>query len=95
MYKEYKRQDVQMLNILSISEYYGMQTIEKDVIALAKESEENLKILKDFMYSYVGTYVDYVNQREHLAILLQSGKLTQEQYESTIDNIKVSKDSQI
>ena len=24
MYKEYKRQDVQMLNILSISEYYGM-----------------------------------------------------------------------
>lgn len=93
MYKEYKRQDVQMLNILSISEYYGMQTIEKDVIALAKESEENLKILKDFMYSYVGTYVDYVNQREHLAILLQSGKLTQEQYESAIDNIKVSKDA--
>ena len=38
MYKEYKRQDVQMLNILAISEYYGMKTIEKDVEALAKES---------------------------------------------------------
>ena len=93
MYKEYKRQDVQMLNILAISEYYGMKTIEKDVEALAKESEENLKILKDFMYSYVGTYVNYVNQREHLSIQYQSGKLTQEQYNKAVDNIKADKNA--
>lgn len=93
MYKEYKRQDVQMLNILAISEYYGMKTIEKDVEVLAKESEENLKILKDFMYSYVGTYVNYVNQREHLSIQYQSGKLTQEQYNKAVDNIKADKNA--
>mgnify|MGYP000360456138 FL=1 len=65
----------------------------EELEALAKESEENLKILKDFMYSYVGTYVNYVNQREHLSIQYQSGKLTQEQYNKAVDNIKADKNA--
>ena len=45
------------------------------------------------MYSYVGTYVNYVNQREHLSIQYQSGKLTQEQYNKAVDNIKADKNA--
>lgn len=93
MYREYKRQDVPLLNILAISEYYGMRTMEKEVSELAFESEKNLDILKDFMYSYVGTYVSYINQRNKLSIALQAGTLTQEQYEQEVNSIEVSKNA--
>lgn len=91
MYQQYKKQDVPMLNILAISEYYGMRTIEKEIQNLSDETEKNLEILREFMYSYVGTYVAYINERNMLSVDLSTGKLTQEQYDKAVDNIRVSK----
>lgn len=91
MYKQYKKQDVPMLNILAISEYYGMRTIEKEIQMLSDEAEKNLDILKEFMYSYVGIYVAYINERNRLSVELSSGNITQEEYDHAIENIHISK----
>lgn len=61
MFYWYQKQDVPMVNILYKSEYYGMQTIQEEVIALAEETKQNIEILKKTMYSYVGVYLQFQN----------------------------------
>ena len=89
MYAHYKKQDIPMLNILPRSEYYGLRTIEKDVAALADESFNNLEILKQFIYGYVGSYVDYYQQRFRIETRNKAGYYASPlEYQNAISEIQ-------
>lgn len=62
MYYWYRKQDIPMINILYKSEYYGMRAVESKLKVLADETKENIEILKDTVYSYVGVYMQYTNE---------------------------------
>lgn len=81
MFYRYRQQDIKMLNVLAISEYYGMNTRHEEVLKLADESYDNIQILQNLVYSYVGAYVDYAQYMSVLDIALKSGSITQEEYD--------------
>lgn len=89
MYYYYQMQDIPMINILCQAEYDGLQTADGEVERLAKESEENLKILKDLMYQYVGVYIKYNND---IAVIESKwkagGYASEEEYLEAKKNVK-------
>lgn len=87
MYKMYLKQDVEISNILAISEYKGMPLENDKVIEMAKESEENLKMLKEFMYSYVGKYVYIRTQTELLQDKLSAGVINRERFDTELSYV--------
>lgn len=89
MYNRYKQQDVKLLNILAISEYYGMSVIQDKVLELAEQSWQNLEILKNAMYSYVGVYMDYTQKRIVLDNLLNTKAISAQEYETAVANIEI------
>lgn len=89
MWKYYLKQDVDLPNILAISEFYGMMTKEKEVIELADKVERDIEILKEAAYSYVGAYQDYTHQRTMIEVAYNSGSITEEEYEARLSRIKV------
>lgn len=89
MYAFYQKQDVPMLNILYKSEYYGMQTIESLLYKEAEKSRENLEILKNFIYQYVGSFVSVYKRRLLLDKKRQANLLTEDEYNNEISKIKV------
>ena len=93
MYKRYKAQDTTLLNVLSISEYYGMRTVQTKVGKLAKETEENIEILVDTMRSYVGAHLEAIELQTKLDILLKTGSITVEQYADELSSFKPKPDS--
>lgn len=93
MYTCYKHQDVPMLNILYQSEYYGLPMNDKMLKQLAQNSEENLEILKDFMYHYVGGKVYYDTKRSAIEAKYNSGSITKDEYERELNSISVPNDA--
>lgn len=89
LFRQYRRQDMPMLNILYEAEYNGMNSDEQALYKLAKQSEENLDILREFMYDYVGHIVAYKNEQGKLKAKLDAGMLTQEEYEGALKDISL------
>lgn len=89
LYKRYLQQDVDLSNILAISEYYGMMTYPDKVVSLAEKTYQDLEILKEAAYSYVGAYQEYAQQRILLSSALNSGLCTEEEYNEKVKNIHV------
>lgn len=89
MWHYYLKQDVDLSNILAISEYYGMMTYPDKVVNLANETAENINILKEAAYSYVGAYQDYTSQRVLIESAYMSGMCSEEEYNEKINNIHV------
>lgn len=79
MYFNYYKQDVWLLNVLARSEYYGLRTQAAEAKKLAKQTEENLKILQDAAYKYVGAYMSYKQQADLIAGQVSSGIITAEE----------------
>lgn len=90
MWHFYLKQDVDLPNILSISEYYGMMTYPDKVVDLANETAENIKILQEAAYSYVGAYQDYTNQRMLIESAHNAGLCSDEEFEQKLQNIHVN-----
>lgn len=79
MYHTYHEQDMRIMNILYKSEYYGMNTDEKMLEERSLVVEQDLELLKGFIYNIVGTVVDYRNQEDALEKQRDSGMITTEE----------------
>lgn len=87
MYEYYQRQDVPLLNILPRSEYYGLNTIEQDVLNLAESTLADINKLQKYMYSYVGSFVSVYKQRSVIDAKYSAGILSAQEYAEAIQNI--------
>lgn len=90
MWHFYLKQDVDLPNILAISEYYGMMTYPDKVVDLANETAENIKILQEAAYSYVGAYQDYTSQRTLIESAHNAGLCSDQEFEEKVSNIHVN-----
>lgn len=89
MYYYYQIQDIPMINILCQAEYDGMQTADGEVEHLAEEAEQNIKILKEAIYSYVGVYIKYHNDIAVINARRDSGSFaTEEEYQEALKSVK-------
>lgn len=84
MYKSYKQLDMPMSNFLYVSEYKGMPLQADEVKAMAHESEENLNLLKEFLYSYVGKFVYVQEAYDRLKDKVDAGLMTEEEYKDAL-----------
>lgn len=87
LYTAYKRQDIPLLNILYKSEYYGLNTDIESVTSLAKRTEEDLKILREFMYSYVGNIVELEKKRLALQARSEAGLISEDELNSELKTL--------
>lgn len=90
LYMRYKAQDVVLLNILAMSEYYGLHTVEDKVKELADETLNNINILVETMHSYVGAHLEAMQLKTELDILLKTGAITKQEYADRILSFKPS-----
>mgnify|MGYP002765580083 CR=1 FL=1 len=93
MYHMYHKQDVKMLNILAVSEYYGLRVKDKEAKELAIKAEKNLSILKNTAYLYVGAYMDYQEKASILDAQYMSNMITEEEYAKAYASIEVDKNA--
>lgn len=89
LYSQYRKQDVPMLNILYEAEYNGMNSDQKALFEMAQHSQQNLEILRNFMYDYVGRVVATRNEQRKLKAKLDSGILTKSEYSEQVQNISL------
>lgn len=88
MFYWYQKQDIPIINILYMSEYYGMQTISEKIIELAEETKQNIEILKNMMYSYVGVYLQFQNDVNMVNAKNEAGLYaTEEDYRKDLNSI--------
>lgn len=91
--KNYKKQDMPLLNILYKSEYFGMKTQAEKVAELAKHSEDNLKILEEFLYRYVGNVIEITKARNVIETKKQAGFYkSEEEYTKALDEMYLNVD---
>lgn len=88
MYHWYQRGDVPMINILAQSEYWGMATIHEEVKKLAYRTKQNIEILKQKTYEYVGVYVKYTNELNILKTKFEGGELSEQEYNAAKVEVK-------
>lgn len=93
MYAMYHKQDVKMLNILAVSEYHGLNTQPEGVQELAEQSFQNLRILREAAYSYVGAYMDYNKEVAIFKSQLDAGLITEDEFRECVSNIHPDKDA--
>lgn len=84
MYKSYKALDMPMSNALYVSEYKGMPLQAEEVQVMAHESEENLNLLKEFLYSYVGKFIYVQECYDRLQDKLAAGLITEDEYKESL-----------
>ena len=88
MYKQYHNQDVWLLNVLAKSEYEGLRTEEEGAKKLAYQVEQNLKILEEAAYFYVGAYMDYQQKMTILEGEYNSNLITEHEYLEAVKEVK-------
>ena len=69
------------------SEYYGLNTIEQDVLKLAESTVADINKLKQYMYSYVGSFVNIYKQRSVLEAKRNAGLLSEDEYSEAVKNV--------
>lgn len=89
MYIRYQQQDIPLLNILSESEYYGLPVIGDEVKGLAEQIHKNIEILEQLMFSYTGSYIQYIQD----LVKIESGKkagmyATDMEYKQVLANLE-------
>lgn len=87
LWLRYLQQDVDIANILAISEYYGLMTYTDKVMALGEQTYQNIEILKDAAYKYVGAYLDYNEKASSLKAAYLTGELSEEQFMNQLKNV--------
>lgn len=93
MYAMYHKQDVRMLNILAVSEYHGLTTQAEDVQVLGEQSFQNLRILREAAYSYIGAYMSFSQELAILKSQYDTGLLTDEEFAEGVKNVHPDKDA--
>lgn len=90
MYFQYHKQDVWLLNVLARSEYKGLRTQEDEARKLAKQTEENLKILSETAYKYVGAYMSFKQKADAVTARMTAGIISEEECADLLAKIKVT-----
>lgn len=93
MYKAYQEQDIPLLNILYTSEYYGLLMDADAVKEMAKHAENDLEIIKNFLYKYVGGVVSLKDKKIKLKTKYSLGELTEQEFNEQYNNLKPDKDA--
>ncbi|GAA0101594.1 hypothetical protein UT300012_23090 [Paraclostridium bifermentans] len=93
LYNVYRAQDMEMINELYISEYYGLLMDEKKVSEMADKTEHDLKTIHNFLKNYIGKVVQKRNRFTEIESRFRSGEITSEQFKSEVANVRVSKDA--
>jgi DNA polymerase I-like protein with 3'-5' exonuclease and polymerase domains len=91
MLAQYRKQDVDIMNVLYMSEYHGMTADEELLKVRADIVEQDLKVIRKFLYNYVGVAVDARNKRKVLLTELEVGKITPEEFASLESQVKPDK----
>lgn len=91
LYRDYKKQDVPILNLLYIPEYNGMRTAEDLFKREAEIVEKDLEKIREFLYTYVGTVVDFRNKRDALYKRVEAGMMSIEEFQQAVRNIKTER----
>ena len=89
MYENYHRLDVPLLNILPHSEYCGLRINEEEAFKLGDIVYKDIEILKQFAYRYVGIFINYYKQRQHLEAKKTAGLLSEEEFVEAINSINI------
>lgn len=93
MYLRYHQQDVRLLNILAVSEYKGLPTQEEGTRELAQQVAENIHILEQAAFQYVGAYMDYAQKVSVLEGQYNSGYLTEEEFLEKVKDVHSNKNA--
>lgn len=88
MYETYRKQDMPMENILYISEYKGMNTYSDKLQELAENSKNDLHILTEFMYQYVGKIVYLLKQHHVLEQSFKAGIISESEYKEKVTALR-------
>lgn len=88
MFKAYQEQDIPLLNILYISEYYGLLMDSEAVKTMAKHAQNDLEIIKNFLYSYVGRIISLKDKTIKLKTKYSFGEITEEQFKTQLAELK-------
>lgn len=90
MYERYKSQDTALINILPVSEYFGLATYEDELRELGEATFSDIQKLKQAVYSYVGVYMDYAQKLHAVEVAKSMGQyVTEEQYQLAVAGITV------
>lgn len=93
LYNVYRAQDMEMINELYISEYYGLLMDEKKVSEMADKTEHDLKTIHNFLKNYIGKVVQKRNRFMEIQSRYRNGEITSEQFKYEVTNVRVSKDA--
>lgn len=88
MYQMYRKQDVKMLNILAVSEYKGLTTDDAGVKKLAVLAANDLQVLRETAYKYVGAYMDFNERASVYEAKLASGMISEEEFVEAVNSIE-------
>lgn len=91
MFQFYQKLDMPLKNILCHSEYYGMNTIPELLESELEAAKNNLEIIKNFVYEYVGSFISVYKQRLICEKKRDAGMYTDQQYQEAIKQIRVQK----
>lgn len=93
MFKAYQEQDVPLLNVLYMSEYYGLLMDADAVKEMAKHAENDLELIRKFLYHYVGGIVSLKDKRIKLKTKYSFGELTEEEFKKQYAELKADKNA--
>lgn len=92
-YNVYRAQDMEMLNELYISEYYGLRMDTDKVIDLANKTESDIERIHEFLIAYIGQMIDIENQETKIVTEYKMGGLTDDQFREAFSKIKLNADA--
>ncbi len=79
MLKAYRKQDIRIMHPLFVSEYHGMQTNYNRLVERAEIVENDLEIIRQYIYNYVGAVVDYRNKVDNIEKKVKARLLSAEE----------------
>ena len=88
-YRLYQKQDMEMINELYVSEYYGMTIHEESVKELADKAEHDMILIHEFLKNYIGKFIAKKNRVIELESLYRLGKLNDLEFKRALKEIKV------
>lgn len=80
MYKMYKTQDIPIMNRLVVSEFKGLPLDMENFLKDGKVVEDDLEMLREYLFRYVGRVVDKRNKTAELVNLRAVGAISDEEF---------------
>lgn len=89
LYAVYQAQDMEMLNELYVSEYYGLLMDEEKVADLADKTEHDLIKIHEFLKNYIGVMVQKHNKYTEVVNRYKMGELDDNGFRKAVSEIRI------